>query len=246
MGALCAHAHFQVNLRSVVEELFYNLFSQLPGTESGMQVALYSLSALLSVIACILLAHRNDLGWWAQIIAVFAGPLVIALQYDMLYLIYAVPALLIGILGLWRFSRFKFAGKFTRQVSRAPLSVPAIVWSVVGIVVLTALHLGEMLTTGFAFTAGTSTIWISYVTEAAIYVAFALVAFGIRSGWLLMAVASGVYVATLFANNPALALLFVWVFMVLASLYAWFMWRTLPRRASEEAALVAEAEAVTE
>ncbi|WP_279402875.1 hypothetical protein [Arthrobacter sp. JCM 19049] len=44
-----------------MEELFFNLFSQLPGTQSGTQVALFSLSALLSVIACLLLAHRNDL-----------------------------------------------------------------------------------------------------------------------------------------------------------------------------------------
>jgi len=227
-----------------VEELFYTLFSQLPGTESGTQVSLYALSALLSVVACILLAHRNDLGWWAQILAVFAGPLVIAMQYDMLFLIYAIPALLVGVFGLWRFSRYSFQGKFTRQVTRSPLSLAAIITTVLGIAVLTALHLGEMLTTGFAFTAGTGTIWVSYITEAAVLMAFFLVAQGIRSGWLLMALASAVYVATLFTNNPAFALLFVWVFMVIASLYAWFMWRVLPRR--EATAQLADHQAVTE
>ncbi|MGP9650015.1 hypothetical protein ACT3TP_05960 [Glutamicibacter sp. AOP38-B1-38] len=217
-----------------MEELFYTLFSQLPGTDSGMQVALFSLSALLSVVACALLAHRNDLGWWAQILAVFAGPLVIAMQYDTLFLVYAIPSLLIGVFGLWRFSRYKFQGKFTRQVLRAPLGLSAIIAAALGVAVLTALHLGEMLTTGFAFTAGTGTIWVSYLTEAVVLVSFALIACGIRAGWLLMALASAVYVATLFANNPAFALLLVWVFMVIAALYAWFMWRTLPRRDSAD------------
>ncbi|WP_404286394.1 hypothetical protein [Glutamicibacter arilaitensis] len=217
-----------------MEELFYTLFSQLPGTDSGMQVALFSLSALLSVVACALLAHRNDLGWWAQILAVFAGPLVISMQYDALFLVYAIPALLIGVFGLWRFSKYEFQGKFTRLVLRAPFGITAIIYAVIGVAVLTALHLGEMLTTGFAFTAGTGTIWVSYLTEAVVLISFALVACGVRAGWLLMALASAVYVATLFANNPAFALLLVWVFMFIASLYAWFMWRTLPRRNSAD------------
>ncbi|GAB3618926.1 hypothetical protein GCM10027417_01860 [Glutamicibacter endophyticus] len=213
-----------------MEELFFSLFSQSPGTDSGTQVALYSLSAVLSVIACFMLAHRNDLGWWAQILSAFAGPLVIAMQYDMMLLLYGIPALLIGVFGLWRFSRFEFQGKFTRKVTRAPLTVGSAVLAVLGVATLTAAHMGEMLSTGFIFTPGTSTIWISFITEAVVLISFALIACGIRLGWLTMAAAAAVYVATLFNNNPAFALLGVWVFMVIAAVYGFFSWRNLPIR----------------
>lgn len=222
-----------------MEELFFNLFSQLPGTQSGTQVALFSLSALLSVIACLLLAHRNDLGWWAQMLSVFAGPLVIALQYDLKLLIYALPYFILAAFGLWRFSRYEFQGKFTRKVTLGTFGPGAWALSVVLVAVLTALHLGEMLTSGFAFTAGTSVIWVSFLAEALVITSFVLIACGWRPGWLLMALGSLAYVVAIFSNNPALALLGTWVFMVLASLYGWWAWRKLPRRtdAAAEAAL---------
>lgn len=219
-----------------MEELFYNLFSQLPGTESGTQVALFSLSALLSVIAALLLAHRNDLGWWAQMLAVFAGPLVIALQYDLMLLTYALPYFALAAFGLWRFSRFEFQGKFSRKVTLGRFGILPMIMTVLGVLALTALHLGEMLTTGFAFTPGTSVIWISFLCEALVITSFALIACGLRPGWLLMALASLVYVVTIFNNNPALALLGAWVFMVLASLYGWWAWRVLPKRGQDAAA----------
>lgn len=226
-----------------MEELFFNLFSQLPGTESGTQVALFSLSALLSVCAALLLAHRNDLGWWAQMLAVFAGPMVIALQYDLMLLTYALPYFALAIFGLWRFSRFEFQGKFTRKVTLGNFGVAPIILTLIGVLALTALHLGEMLTTGFAFSSGTSVIWLSFVSEALVITSFALIACGLRPGWLLMALASAVYVVTIFNNNPALALLGTWVFMFLASLYGWWAWRALPKRsaATTEVATASEA-----
>lgn len=214
-----------------MEELFFNLFKQLPGTDSGTQVALYALSALLSVIACLLLAHRNDLGWWAQMLSVFAGPLVIALQFDMRTLFYALPCFALAAFGLWRFSRFDFQGKFTRKVTLAGFGVMPLILTVLGVLLLTALRLGEMLTTGFAFTSGTLPIWLSFIFEALVITAFVLVACGIRAGWLLVALGSLGYTATIFANDPALAILGIWVFMVIASLYGWWAWRGLPRRA---------------
>lgn len=226
-----------------MEEIFFSLFSQLPGTESGTQVALFSLSALLSVIAALLLAHRNDLGWWAQMLAVFAGPMVIALQYDLMLLTYALPYFVLAVFGLWRFSRFEFQGKFTRQVTLGRFGVQPIILTLLGVAVLTALHLGEMLTTGFAFTPGTSVIWLSFLSEALVITSFALIACGLRPGWLLMALASLVYVVTIFNNNPALALLGTWVFMLLASLYGWRAWRALPARSAEASAVSAAHEA---
>ena len=120
-----------------MDELFYNLFSQAPGTDSGTQVSLFAVSALLSCIAMVLLARRNDLGWWAQILAVFAGPTVVALQYEISMLFYAVPAMLAAAFGLWRFSKFEMAGRFGRKVIRREFSVKSLL---VGVSMLAGLR----------------------------------------------------------------------------------------------------------
>ena len=218
-----------------MDELFYNLFTQAPGTDSGTQVALFALSALLSCIAMVVLARRNDLGWWAQILAVFAGPLVIALQYEASLLFYAVPALLAAAFGLWRFSRFGISGRFGRKVIQRGFSTKSLLLGILMVLVLTALRMGRMLTTGFIFTDGTSSLWISFAAEAALVVALVGIACGYRWAWLASAISAIVYVALLFDTNPALALLGVTVFQALAGIYGWFAWRNLPTEHSVEA-----------
>ena len=55
------------------------------------------------------------------------------------------------------------------------MGIPAaahIMNGVILVAVLTALHLGEMLTSGFAFTAGTSVIWVSFLSEALVITSF--------------------------------------------------------------------------
>ncbi|MFI8413080.1 nicotinamide mononucleotide transporter [Paeniglutamicibacter gangotriensis] len=219
-----------------MDELFFNLFNQAPGTDSGTQVALFAVSALLSVIAMLLLARRNDLGWWAQILAVFAGPLVIALQFEASLLFYAVPALLAAVFGLWRFSRFTISGKFGRQVTQRGFSIKSLLLGLLLVLVLTALRMGRMLTTGFIFTDGTASLWISFAAEAALIVSLIGVACGYRWAWLASTVSAIVYVGLLFDTNPALALLGVTVFQALAGVYGWIAWRNLPTEASLEAA----------
>lgn len=219
-----------------MDELFYNLFSQAPGTDSGTQVALFSVSALLSFIAMVVLARRNDLGWWAQILAVFAGPLVIALQFqERSLLFYAVPALLAAVFGLWRFSRFENSGRFSRKVIQRGFSIQSLLVGVLLLLVFTALRMGRMLTTGFIFTEGTASLWVSLAAESAVVVALIGVACGYRWSWLAAFISSIAYIVVLFGNNPALALLGVTVFQALAAVYGWFAWRNLPTVRSADA-----------
>ena len=218
-----------------MDELFYNLFTQAPGTDSGTQVALFAVSALLSCIAMVVLARRNDLGWWAQILAVFAGPLVIALQFEASMLLYAVPALLAAAFGLWRFSRFENSGRFGRKVIQRGFSIKSLLAGILLVLAFTALRMGRMLTTGFIFTEGTASLWISFAAEAALVVALIGIACGYRWAWLASTVSAIVYVALLFDTNPALALLGVTVFQALAGIYGWFAWRNMPTQASIEA-----------
>ncbi|MFF5791747.1 nicotinamide mononucleotide transporter [Paeniglutamicibacter sp. NPDC012692] len=225
-----------------MDELFYNLFSQAPGTDSGTQVALFAVSALLSCIAMVLLARRNDLGWWAQILAVFAGPTVVALQYEISMLFYAVPAMLAAAFGLWRFSKYEMAGRFGRKVIRREFSVKSLLIGLALLVVFGALRLGRMLTTGFIFSDGTAAVLVSLLAEATLVVALIGIACGYRWAWLAASASGVVYVAVLFGSNPALALLGVTVFQVLAGLYGWFVWRDLPTSKS----IAADAESGSE
>ena len=225
-----------------MDELFYNLFSQAPGTDSGTQVSLFAVSALLSCIAMVLLARRNDLGWWAQILAVFAGPVVVSLQYEISMLVYAIPAMGAAAFGLWRFSKYELSGRFGRAVIRRGFSVKSLLVGLGLFLVFGALRLGRMLTTGFIFGEGTTAVLVSLLAEAALVVALIGIACGYRWAWLAASASGIVYVAVLFGSNPALALLGVTVFQVLAGLYGWFVWRDLPTAESP----VAEAEAGSE
>ncbi|PQZ96234.1 hypothetical protein CQ018_02865 [Arthrobacter sp. MYb227] len=219
-----------------MDELFYNLFSQAPGTDSGTQVSLFAVSALLTFLAMLLLARRNDLGWWAQILAVFAGPIVVALQYESSMLFYAVPALLAGAFGLWRFSKFEMSGRFGRQVTRRDFTIKSLIIGIILLAAFSALRFGRMLTTGFIFGGETLALSISLIAEAAIVVSLIGVACGYRWAWLAASVSGIAYVVVLFSSNPALALLGVTVFQVLAGIYGWFAWRELPTvKAAQEA-----------
>lgn len=194
---------------------------------------LYALSALFLVVASILLAHRNDLGWWALIVAIFAGPVIDALKYDLYSLIYAVPLLILAFWGLWRFSRFDLQGKFTRLVTRTSLTLWSTLGLVVGVVILVALHFGQFLLNSVFLSAAPS-VWVMYVAEAAIFASFVLIARGVRAGWLVLAAASIANVVVYFMVSPMLGMLGLQVFTVLAAGYGWFLWRNLPEVALPE------------
>ena len=223
-----------------MDELFFNLFGQPLGTDTGTQVSLYAVSTLLTCFALLLLARRNDLGWWAQLLAVFAGPLAIALQYDYSMLLLAVPAMGAAAFGLWKFSKSPNAGRFGRALPVRGFTVKSLIWGAVLTIVFTALKLGPMLTTGFAFSQEAVNIWILAALEAIVLAALIGIANGLRWAWLAITVSAVAYVAILFTNAPALVTLGLLVFQFLASLYGWFSWRQSP--ADVEPAEAASAE----
>lgn len=184
---------------------------------------------LLVFVSAILLAHRNDLGWWTLILSVFVGPMISALQYDLLGLIYAIPLLLLPIFGLWRFSQFKLNGKFTREVTKTPVTLWSAVGMVVGLILLVALRFGPFLFNS-GFLTATPEVWVMYFADAAIFASFVMIARGVREGWLLLAVAAIADLVVYFLISPMLGMLGLYVFIALAAAYGYFLWRgLLPR-----------------
>ncbi|GER22484.1 hypothetical protein NCCP1664_09810 [Zafaria cholistanensis] len=211
-----------------MDDLFYSLFGQAPGTDSGTQVALYAAGSLLTCIALLLLARRSDLAWWAQILAVFAGPLTIALLYGYEGLISAVPKMAAAAYGLWRFSKYPLVDKFGREVEVRGFSLRSLAWGLALTAAFTALALGPMLTTGFIFSDLTTNLWLSLLLESVVVVALVGLAHGVRWAWLAVAASGAAYIAVLFGGSPALATLGLLVFQILAALYGWWAWRPVP------------------
>ncbi|GHD03271.1 nicotinamide mononucleotide transporter [Zhihengliuella salsuginis] len=210
-----------------MDELFSTLFNQPFGSDSGTQVALAAISTLLTAVALMLLAHRNDLGWWVQILAVFAGPLVLALSFGYEGLVFAVPALAIAAYGLWRFSSFDLRGRFTRDVGRAPFALPQLVWGAVLALLLTAAQWGPFLFNGYAFQPSTGRIWLAYAATAVVTAALVGVANGVRFAWLAVVAGSAASVATLFSGTPAFGTLLALVLQLLVAGYGYFVWGAL-------------------
>lgn len=230
-----------------MESIIDSLFQLSLSTSSGVQILLFAISALFVVIAALLLAHRNDLGWWALIMAVFSGPIISAMKYDLYALFYGVPLLLLAIFGLWRFSRFELKGKFIRMVTRTQLTVTSVVGLLAGIILLAALHFNVFLFNG-SYLSATPEVWAMYVSDAVIFASFVLIARGVRSGWLLLAAGAISYVVVYFLVSPMLGMLGLYVFTALAALYGWYQWRALPEASQpeptqEEIALEAAAKA---
>lgn len=230
-----------------MDSIIDSLFQLSLSTSSGVQILLFAISALFVVIAALLLAHRNDLGWWALIMAVFSGPIISAMKYDLYALFYGVPLLLLAIFGLWRFSRFELKGKFIRMVTRTPLTATSVVGLLAGVILLVALHFNVFLFNG-SYLSATPEVWAMYVSDAVIFASFVLIARGVRSGWLLLAFGAISYVVVYFMVSPMLGMLGLYVFTALAALYGWYQWRALPAPAQpepseEEIALEAAAKA---
>lgn len=205
-------------------------------SSSYVQILLSAASMLLVFVSAILLAHRNDLGWWTLILAVFAGPLVSSMQFDPIGLIYAIPLLLLAIFGLWRFSRFQLTGKFTRVVTGTPMTLWSVVGLVVGLILLVALRFGPFLFNS-GFLSATPEIWVLYFADAAIFAAFVMIARGVRAGWLTLAVAAVANLVIYFLISPMLGMIGLYVFIALAAIYGFFLWRNLPQNGQPVAEL---------
>ncbi|WP_313814057.1 nicotinamide mononucleotide transporter [Glutamicibacter sp.] len=226
-----------------MEQILDSLFQLNLSTDSGVQIVLYAVSALFVVIAAFLLAHRNDLGWWALIMAVFAGPIINAMKYDLFALFYGIPLLIIAIFGLWRFSRFELKGKFVRNVTLSPLTLTAVIGFIAGVILLVALRFNVFLISG-TYLSATKEIWVMYFAEAVLFASFVLIARGVRAGWLLLAVGAIANVVVYFVMNPVLGMLGLQVFTAIAALYGFFLWRNLPAAKDEVIELTDEEKAL--
>lgn len=239
------HLSFSIDqVKSAVESILETLFlARDAGNGSTYtQVLLLAASLLLVMASAILLAHRNDLGWWALIVAAFTGPVITAMQFDLFGLLYAIPLLLLAIFGLWRFSLFRLTGKFTRVVTRTPLTAWTVLGVAMGIVLLVALRFGPNLFNSL-FLSATADVWVMFAAEAAIYASFVMIARGVRAGWLLLAAAAIADLIVYFTVSPMLGMMGLLVFIALAALYGFFLWRALPAagQANEPAAELDEA-----
>ncbi|MBG6084113.1 hypothetical protein [Zhihengliuella flava] len=204
-----------------MDQLFSTLFNQPFGTDTGLQVALSAVSTLLTAIALMVLAHRNDLGWWFQILAVFAGPLVLALTFGYEGLFYAVPALGIAAYGLWRYSAFDLRGKFTRLVPPAGFSIGQLAWGVALVALLTAAQWGPFLFTSAIIDAPMT--WLQFGALAVTTASFVGIAQGVRWAWLASAAGTAAYLGWLLTFAPGFGSLLVLVLQFLAALYGFVL-----------------------
>ncbi|MDN5755249.1 MAG: nicotinamide mononucleotide transporter [Arthrobacter sp.] len=217
-----------------MDQLFQTLFNQTAGTAEATILALDALGVLLTGIALLLLARRNDLGWWFQIIAVFAGPMVIALQFGYDGFFKAVPYLLVPIYGLWRFSKYRLQGKFGRAVEVRSFTASSLVW---GFVITLLIAFASALPTIFSGQILGSiqiSFWLTLVFSALVPAGLVGVANGFRWAWLVVAASAVAQVAVYFGNQPAFATLGVLVLQFGASLFGWWAWRQLPAEAVQD------------
>lgn len=220
-------------VKSTVDSILETLFMATADSGSSyVQILLSAASMLLVFVSAILLAHRNDLGWWTLILSVFVGPMISALQFDLLGLIYAIPLLVLPIFGLWRFSQFKLTGKFSREVTTTSITSWSAVGMIAGLILLVALRFGPFLFNS-GFLTATPEVWVMYFADAAIFASFVMIARGVREGWLLLALAAIADLVIYFVISPMLGMLGLYVFIALAAAYGFFLWRTLPAAGSE-------------
>lgn len=217
-----------------MDQLFQSLFNQPLGTDTATIVALDALSVLLTGVALLLLARRNDLGWWFQILAVFAGPLVIALQFGFDGLFKAVPYLLVPVFGLWRFSKYRLRGKFGRIVEVKPFTASSLVWGFVLAILIAFASALPTIVSGLDLGSIGTSYWLALAFSAMVPAALVGVANGLRWAWLAIAASAVAQVVIYFGNQPAFATLAVLVLQFGASLFGWWSWRQLPAEATAD------------
>ncbi|WP_372697121.1 nicotinamide mononucleotide transporter [Arthrobacter sp. JSM 101049] len=217
-----------------MDQLFQSLFNQPLGTDTATIVALDALGVLLTGIALLLLARRNDLGWWFQVLAVFAGPLVIALQFGFDGMFKAVPYLLVPVYGLWRFSKYRMRGKFARLVEVQPFTASALVWGFVLTVLIAFASAVPTIFSGLDLASIQASFWLTLAFAALVPAGLVGIANGLRWAWLVVAASAVAQIAVYFGNQPAFATLAVLVLQFGTSLFGWWSWRQLPAEATQD------------
>lgn len=229
-----------------MNQLIENITSHPAGDPAANAMLMTMASLLLISVGQILLARRNDLGWWVVMLGYFAGPVAIALypgMSDYWLLLGALAQFACAAVGLYGFSRSELVGRFTRRVHHQRFSVMALLGLLVLTLVVGVLQFGQALTSPKAlFVEGSLTPWLNVIFSALIAVAFVGIGFGARWAWFLSAVGGAGQVA-LTAAQPVLAgageplfvLLLAFVLVLLTALYGFFAWGApLPQKPTSD------------
>lgn len=236
------------------------LIQSLTGAEAGSLSATFMLlsiaSLLLVAVGQILLARRNDLGWWLVMVGFFANPLFVALfpgQGNYLQLIAALPQFLVAAVGLWGFSRFPLLSKFTRRIEPKPFTLGSLLGLLLFAAALTVAQFGPGLTEpSELFHPGNVVYWLNFAATALISAGLLGVGLGRRWAWWLSALgAAGMVTIGIVqplingAGQPPFALLFGYVLIAVTAVYGAFVWgRPQAATATEDdAATLADADA---
>lgn len=203
------------------------------------------LSSLLLAVGIILLARRNDFGWWLVMLGYFANPLVAALypgQNDYWLLLGAIPLFICAATAMYGFSRHPLKGRFTRVLAPTQFSVVGLLGLLLLAVALTILQWGHAVTTPQRLFATLSadqmsgpllTAWLNFFFTALIGASLVGVGFAQRWAWGLTALGgAGLALLTTLqpqlsgSEEPLFGLLLGYVLVVVTAVYAWIAWGT--------------------
>lgn len=236
-----------------MDQIIQTLTGSAAGTSQATIMLLTIVASLLLAAGNVLLARRNDFGWWVIMLGYFANPLFAALypgQNDYWLLLGAVPLFICASVAMYGFSRRPLKGRFTRVIAPTQFSVIGLLAVFLLTVALTILQWGHAVTTPQRLFSTLSpemltgpmiTAWLNFVFTALIAAAYVGIGFAQRWAWGVTALGgAGLALLTTLqpqlsgAPEPLFGLLLGYVLMVVTSFYAWFAWGTpLPAAADE-------------
>ena len=216
-----------------------HLISELSGAPAGSvssNLTLLNIGFLVFVaIGNLMLAHRNELGWWFSMLGTFFGFIAVALypgSANWMLLLGAVPLFAVGAVGLALWAKHPLAGKFTRSVPVANFSIMGAIMLLIYTGVVALLQFGpDLAYPQLIFSETMQIAWLNFGLNALIMAGLLGVAFGSRWAWSLTAIGGiGMTVASALLPHltggpqPLLSQLFGMVLVTISAIYAWLMW----------------------
>ena len=216
-----------------------HLISELSGAPAGSvssNLTLLNIGFLAFVaIGNLMLAHRNELGWWFSMLGTFFGFIAVALypgSANWMLLLGAVPLFAVGAVGLALWAKHPLAGKFTRSVPVANFSIMGAIMLLIYTGVVALLQFGpDLAYPQLIFSETMQIAWLNFGLNALIMAGLLGVAFGSRWAWSLaaiggicMTVASALLPHLTGGPQPLLSQLFGMVLVTISAIYAWLMW----------------------